>query len=227
MESQFQIENRIPDSTKSNLSGTFSINKVKKGGFALSDPLKGSIEAIIDLSDNMFSIEKCELQSGGSSGSVKGDIRFEEMVNFTFDFNYQIPNLAAYSPAFQKDPKIAGYLALQGKAKGNILQPEIVIDLELSKFSIQDHPFEELRGRFTYKDILSIESFNLTNRDLKMAAEGKIILSQPDKPEINLSYQIAPLSLDPLLKAIGYSAPLSGQVEGNGYIQGIWPLLNV
>ncbi len=228
MESQFQIESQIPDSAKSNLSGIFSINKIKKGDFALPDPLKGSIEAIIDLSDNMFSIEKCELQSSGSSGSVKGDIRFEEMVNFTFDFNYQIPNLTAYSPAFQKDPKIAGYLALQGKAKGNILQPEIVIVLELSKFSIQDHPFEELRGRLTYgKDILSIESFNLTNQDLKMAAEGKIILSQPDKPEINLSYQMAPLSLDPLLKAIGYSAPLSGQVEGNGYIQGIWPLLEV
>ncbi|HNR66205.1 MAG TPA: DUF748 domain-containing protein, partial [Atribacterota bacterium] len=125
MESQFQIESQIPDSAKSSLSGIFSINKIKKGDFALPDPLKGNMEVIIDLSDNRFSIEKCELQSGGSSGSVKGDIRFEEMANFTLDFNYQIPDLTTYGPAFQKDLKIAGNLALQGKAKGNILQPEI------------------------------------------------------------------------------------------------------
>ena len=226
IESQFQIESRGEGISNTELNGTFSIKDMRRGDTALPAPLAGNLRATIDFTDNIISIEELNLFSGEGNGSLQGDIRFEELISFMLDFKYQIPDLAIYSNLLQPELQISGNMALQGKAAGDVRKPEITIDLKLSEFSIQDHRAEELTGKLVYeKDTLSIESFTLNNQDLKLTAGGRIIFSQQGEPEINISYQLPSLDIKPLLEIMDYQIPLSGYVEGNGDIQGIWPEL--
>jgi S1-C subfamily serine protease len=226
IESRFQIESPREGISNTELNGTFSIKNMGRGDISLPAPLAGNLRATIDFTDNTLSIEELKLFSGEGNGNLQGDIRFEELVSFMLNFKYQIPDLTIYSNLLQPESKISGNMALEGKATGNVHKPEITIDLKLSEFSLQDHQAEELTGKLVYeKGTLSIESFTLNNQDLKLTAGGKIIFSQQGKPEMNISYQLPSLAIKPLMETMDYQIPLSGYVEGNGNIQGIWPEL--
>ena len=226
IESQFQIESPREGISNTELSGDFSITDMRRGDTSLPAPLAGNLRATIDFADNVLSIEELKLFSGEGNGDLQGDIRFEKLISFMLDFKYQIPDLAIYSNLLQPELQISGNMALEGRAAGNVHKPEITIDLKLSEFSMQDHQAEELRGKLVYeRDTLSIESFTLNNQNLKLTAGGEIVFSQQGKPEMNISYQLPSLAIKPLLETMDYQTPLSGYVEGNGDIQGIWPEL--
>jgi hypothetical protein len=228
IDSSLQMDSQRQDNSVSNLTGDFKINNMRMGDFSLPDSLEGSIKSTMNLSDKLLSIEQCELESSESNGSLKGELRFEELINFILDFEYQIPDLAIYSNFFEPEAKIAGSITFHGQGKGSIQQPEIDIELQLSEVSIQNTQVGEITGKLTYqKDVLSVESFSLTNRELQLSGEGKIITTKTDKPEIILSYQLHPLVIKPLLERVDYTIPLSGQTKGSGYIQGTWPELKI
>ncbi len=228
LESHFQIDSKKQEPSLFDFKGDFTINNMNIGDFSLPEPLQGNIKSTISLSDKLLSIERCQLQSNKSYGSLVGELHFGELVNFSINFEGLIPDLARYSNSLEPLEKIAGSMDLKGKAEGSLQRPKINIKLQLSEFAIEDNQIGELTGTITYHNgNFYIESASLSNQELQLTGEGKIMNIQSDKPEFSLAYQLHPLAIKPLLERVDYSLPLLGQLEGSGSIMGIWPELEI
>ncbi len=224
IDSKLTIESEIKDDSLSNLSGSISIKNMRIGDIHFPEPLESNFSSIINLSDNLLFLNKCELHLGNDTGNLNGNLKFEELINFMLDFDLQISNLSRYSSSIELDSEIAGNANLKGQIKGNSNNPEIKLSLQLAEFSINNNQFEELDSNLFYKDnSLSIESFVLSSHGMELSGEGNILIPTTKKPEIKLTYYFSTLKIEQLQEILGYSLPLSGQIKGNGSIHGLWP----
>jgi len=224
-----QIESQKQDSSQLDLAANFSINSLARNEFALPEPVKGSIKSTINISDQLLSIEQGKLESGKNNASLTGIIQFEELVHFGLNFDCQMADLEKLTDVLGlEEMEIAGQAVLKGNIEGDAQHPEINAELYLPEFSVQDHLLGDISGQLVYQpNRVSIKTFTLTNKEIKLTAEGEIMLPPSGLPEIALSYQLYPLTLQLLRETINYPLPLSGQTKGTGQIKGTWPKLTV
>ncbi len=227
--SHFLIESQRQDNSILNIEGQFNVKSIKIEDFSLLNPLEGNIRSTIDFSDTLLTIEQCELESGQNHGFLKGKIYFDEFVHYTLDFGYQVPELSELASSLGLEVQTAGRANIEGTFYGNSQQPEIEAEFNLQEFSIEDNLLGELTGELIYQqDVISLGALILTNQNIKLTGNGKVILHESGLPEIELSYQLPAIDLDPFIQTMtDNNIPLSCQTTGTGQIQGIWPELAV
>lgn len=222
--SKLKIESEKDDCSKFDLIGSFTISDMGRDNIYLPYPLKGNLSATVSLSDNLLSLNRCELQSGGNNGFLEGSFKFEELISFILDFELQASELEEYGILFGPDLKMTGNVGLTGKLKGDSEQSEIEAEIQLSEFSLNSNQIEELTGSIFYKnDLLSIESFILSTNGMELTGEGSISTSLVDKPEVAISCHLSPLNIEQFQERLNFYLPLSGQIKGDANISGLWP----
>ncbi len=226
IDSYFQIQSQEQDSSMLDIEGNFMANSIKMKDISLSEPLQGKIKAVLNFPGTLLSIEECELESGQNHGSIDGEINLDEFVHFTMDFGLQLPELTEFVISLGLEMQIAGRADIEGSFYGTLEQAETNAEFHLQELSIRDYSLGELTGELTYqKDTILLEIITLTNQDTKLTGKGEINFHASSSPEIDLSYQLHTINIDPFIQTITDTLPLSGQVAGSGYIQGIWPKL--
>jgi len=107
-------------------------------------------------------------------------------------------------------------------------QAETNTEFHLQEFSIRDYLLGELSGELAYQQgVISLETVTLINQDRELTGNGKIILHESSLPEIDIFYQFPSIAFNPFIKTISDTIPLSGNTNGSGQIQGIWPELTI
>jgi len=226
--SNLQIESQKQDISIVSIVGPFSVNSIEIEGLSLLDPLQGNITSTMDFSDQRLSIQRCELESGQNQGFIKGEVNFDELVQFRMDFGFQLPELTELANSMGLEIQPVGRADIEGTFYGNSKQPEIKAGFNLQELSIQDNMLGELTGELiVQQNIISLETVELINQDTKLTGNGKIILQENNSPEIDFSYQLHTIDIDPLIQTITDDIPLSGLTNGSGQIEGIWPKLAI
>ncbi len=229
IDGDFQIESQKQDSSIISIEGQLTVNSIKIKEASLPEPLQGNIKAILNLPGTRLSIEECELESGQNNGFLNGEIHFDELIHFSMDFGFQVPELTELANSLGIEMQPAGRAEIEGIFYGTLEEPEAHAEFHLQEFSVQDYMPVELTGQLVYqKDTITLETFALTNQDIKLTGNGIIVLHKSGLPEIELSYQLPAIALDLFIQTMtGNNIPLSGQTTGNGQIQGIWPELTI
>ena len=231
IDSNFHLENRKWDNENNNtfgLTGKFAINNLEEKEFAFPKQVKGEISASLNLADGSLLLEQCDLISGKNNGFLKGEFQLAEPVSFALDGVVHIPDLTIFSNTFEPETKIAGSASLQGRVRGTRENPIIDMGLKLNNLSVQDYQITEFIGQLSYQqNTITVESYNLASQNLVLVVDGEINISPSVRPEIHLSYQLQPLTLERLWEKLNYSIPLTGLAEGSGYIRGSWPELTM
>lgn len=231
IDSNFHLENRKWDNENNNtfgLTGKFAINNLEEKEFAFPKQVKGEISASLNLADGSLLLEQCDLISGKNNGFLKGEFQLAEPVSFALDGVVHIPDLTIFSNTFEPETKIAGSASLQGRVRGTWENPIIDMGLKLNNLSVQDYQITEFIGQLSYQqNTITVESYNLASQNLVLVGDGEINISPSVRPEIHLSYQLQPLTLERLWEKLNYSIPLTGLAEGSGYIRGSWPELTM
>ncbi len=228
IDSHLQIESQKQDSSIVNIEGPFSVKSIEIEDLSLLNPLQGNITSTLDFSDKILSVQQCELESGQNQGTIKGEINFNELVQFRMDFGFQIPELTELANSMGLEIQPAGKANIEGTFYGNSKKPEIKAGFNLRELSIQDNLLGELTGELiVQQNIISLETVELINQDTKLTGNGKIILQETSSPEIDFSYQLHTIDVHPFIQTITDDIQLSGLTNGSGQIKGIWPRLAI
>lgn len=225
---QFRIESAKEDSSIINIDGQFMANFLKTKEISLSEPLQGNIKSTVRLSNSIVSVHQGELVFMQNRAFLSGNIDYNDPVNFALDFACQVPELAEFTVSLGVNTKPAGRAEIKGAFAGQPENPKINAEIHLQEFSIQNYLLGEMTGKLVFQNnMITLEEFALTNQDIELTGNGDINLHESGSPEVDLFYQIDAVNIDSLMQTLDESFPLSGQLAGNGRVQGIWPALTL
>ena len=224
IDSNLQITNKNIDNPMTSIEGFFTLKDFKTGKFLLNKPVKGNFSSTIDLTEQSLSVDQCEIEFGQNKGNFEGKLNLEKLDGFAFEFGIQVPELTDIANYLNMETIPTGIADIKGTLSGSSQNPIIEAEFNLLDFSIQDNSLGNLTGKLHYNlDIISLENLILTNQDIELTGEGKIVLEDKKLPEINISYQLDSVNLKPFIESYIENVSVSGFTSGNGKITGIWP----
>ena len=227
IDSSLQLENQEQDLSIMNINGNFSLHSIATEDSLLIDKLQGNIISSIDFSNDLLSIQQCELEYSQNQGMVKGDIYLTETIQLELDFGFQFSDISELLNSTGLEIDLTGTGDVEGTLHGNSQQPELRALFNLQDLSIQENQLGEITGELNYKEnILSLDSFEIKNETIGITGDGKITFNNANSPEIDISYHLQNVELDTVLQSFEItSLPMSGQLNSTGNIKGTWPKL--
>jgi len=120
--------------------------------------------------------------------------------------------------------EIKGLANFTGELSGSLDDPKITGKIEIEKGQISELTFDYLEGKMDYQGSkLKLEELVLKNEGLDLKGNGNINFTKEKDTETNFVLKMEQSDINYLAKLFNYSFPLSGLVQGDIFIEGIWP----
>lgn len=123
--------------------------------------------------------------------------------------------------------EIEGLVSFIGTLSGLLENPKIKGKIEVREGQISELPFDYLEGKIDYQsNKLKLEEFVFENEGFAFKGKGNIDFTGGKDPETNFVFMVEHADIGYLTKLYNYDFPISGLLQGEIIIEGIWPKLN-
>lgn len=121
-------------------------------------------------------------------------------------------------------PEVKGLASFNGELSGLLDNPKIKGKIEAEEGQISELPFDYLEGKIDYQsNKLKLEEFVFENEGFSFKGKGNIDFSDGKDTKTNFVFKVEQADINYLAKLFNYDFPLSGLLQGEIIIEGIWP----
>ncbi len=230
IDSLLQIKNYSQDNSDTYISGSFTINSFQNKDFFSFNKLQGNINTVLNSTKKILAIQQGEIVEDDNKLKFEGEINFQnsESMSYSLDFYGYLPELNDFSKYLGFETNIKGNANINGVLQSVNNEPELKATFDVENFSIQELTFNIFSGKIFYQENAFIfDSLFLENQKIQLNADGQILLSDSKNPEFKFTYNFPSMNITSITEQISSELPLSGEIEGNGSISGIWPQLSL
>src|SRR5665648_1108846 len=120
--------------------------------------------------------------------------------------------------------EIKGLANFNGELSGLLDDPKIKGRIKSEKGQISKLPFDYFEGKIDYQaSQLKLEELVIKNEGLDLKSNGNIVFIEGKDIETNFIFQVEKADIGYLAKLYNYDFPISGLVQGDIFIEKIWP----
>jgi len=198
---------------------SFHLDYLKKGLLSGKVQMRGIIDQGEQI--NLYAEAKVKNEAGILSLNVEGIVAGNNDINLKV--NTSGINLEELGEILNyKD--IKGLADFNGELSGLLDDPKIKGIIKSEKGQISKLPFDYFEGKIDYQaSQLKLEELVIKNEGLNLKSNGNIVFIEGKDIETNFIFQVEKADIGYLAKLYNYDFPISGLVQGEIFIEKIWP----